>query len=74
MKKKHSKVTGFSNISGEAKIHMFHVKVYLCTLGEYCTSNFLLQFCLIRIWKTLTKLWTVGEHCLYCAGNHFVHC
>ena len=37
-------------------------------------QNFLVQCCLSQICTTLTRLWTVGQHCLHCAGNCFVQC
>ena len=33
----------------------FPAKVYLCALAQHCTSNFLVQCCLRRIWATLTR-------------------
>ena len=33
-----------------------------------------MQCCLSRIWTTLTRLWTVGQHCLHCVRNCFVQC
>ena len=51
----------------------FPEKVYLCALDQDCTSNFLVQCCLNRIWKALTRLRTVGKHFLHCAGNCFAY-
>ena len=35
----------------------FPAKRWLCSVGQNCTSNFLVQFCLSRIWTTLNRLW-----------------
>ena len=44
--------------TGRSKQHFigyFPAKACLCTLGQHCTSNFLVQCCLRRIWRTLTS-------------------
>ena len=34
----------------------FYVRfLYMCALTQHCTSNFLVQYCLRRIWATLTR-------------------
>ena len=52
----------------------FPTKRWLCELGQYCTSNFLVQCCLSCTWITLTRLWTVGQNCLHCVRNCFMQC
>ena len=44
-----------SRLPGKCQTAGFPAKVFLCALGQHRASNFLVQCCLRRIWKPLTR-------------------